>query len=222
MFKALMKVQWKWTRVTVLVATIIGFAIPLASVRMFDPRGYMPDAVRISPGYVIREMQQAGVLYAFLAGAVGLFVAFIAWNADHKGRHIYALSLPVSRARYALMRFGAGSLFLLVPAAGVLIGCLVAVAIMDIPPGMHAYPLQVAIRFALASFVAFAIFFAAAASSQKAAASVLVAIAGFFLLAAIISAMDTNVDLIGTAAKFIFAEPGMLSIFTGRWMLIDV
>ena len=222
MFKALMKVQWKWTRVTILVATIIGFAIPVGSVRLFDPRGYMPDSMRISPGYIIREMQQAGVLYAFLAGALGLFVAFIAWNADHKGRHIYALSLPVSRARYALMRFGAGSLFLLLPALGVLLGCLLAVAIMDIPQGMHAYPLQVAVRFMLASFVAYAIFFAAAASSQRAAATVLVSIAGFFLVAVIITAMGANVDLIGTASKFIFAEPGVLSIFTGRWMLIDV
>jgi hypothetical protein len=220
MFNALMKVQWKWTRLAVLLATILGFAIPVGAVRMFDPSRYTGG--RPTPGNIIRAMQEAGVLYAFLAGAIGLVVAFIAWNADHKGRHIYALSLPVSRARYALMRFGAGSLFLLLPAAGVLLGCLIATAIIEIPAGMHAYPVQVAMRFFLSTFVAFAIFFAIAAASQRAAATVLGVLAVFFLVAVMINAMGVNYDIIGTVSKFIFAEPGILSIFTGRWMLVDV
>ena len=220
MFNALMKVQWKWTRAAVLIATILGFAIPVSAVRLFDVSRYTGG--RPTPGYIIRAMQEAGVLYAFLAAATGLAVAFIAWSADQKGRHIYALSLPVSRARYAMMRFGAGSVFLLLPTAGVLLGCLVATAIIDVPAGMHAYPLQVAIRFMLSTFTAFAIFFAIAASSQRAAATVLGVIAGFMLLAVMIGAMGVNYDILGNAAKVIFAQPGVLSIFTGRWMLIDV
>jgi ABC-type transport system involved in multi-copper enzyme maturation permease subunit len=220
MFKALMKVQWKWTRLAVLIATVLGFSIPMGTARIFDPRDFMTG--RISPAYVIRAMQQAGVLYAILAGAIGLFVAFLAWNADQKGRHVYALSLPVSRARFALMRFGAGATFLLVPALGVLIGCLLATAIIEIPQGMKAYPVAVAMRFLLSSFVAFAIFFAVAASSQKAAAIALGSLAGFFLLAVIVSAMGLQTDLIELASGWIFAEPGVLSIFTGRWMLVDV
>jgi hypothetical protein len=220
MFNALMKVQWKWTRASVLLATILGFAIPVSAVRFFDPSRY--SGGRPTPGTVVRAMQEAGVLYAFLAGAIGLTVAFISWNADHKGRHIYALSLPVSRARYALMKFGAGSAFLLLPAAGVLLGCLIAAAIIEIPPGMHAYPVQVAIRFLLSMFVAYAIFFAIAASSQRAAATVLGVIAGFLVLAVMINAMGVNYDILGNTARLIFAEPGILSIFTGRWMLVDV
>src|SRR5688500_1277174 len=177
MFKALMKVQWKWTRLAVLIATVVGFAIPVASVRLFMDDGPW----RVSPGQIVRGMQQAGVLYAFLAGFTGLCVGFLAWNADQKGRHVYALSLPVSRARYALMRFGAGALFLLLPALGVLIGCLVAVSVANIPAGMQAYPLQVAVRFMLSCFVAFAIFFAVAAASQRAAAIALMSLAGFVL-----------------------------------------
>ena len=220
MFNAMMKVQWKWTRLTVLIVTVLGFAIPVGGVQIFDPSRYVNG--RPTPGAVIRSMQEAGVLYAFLAGAIGLFVAFIAWNADQKGRHVYALSLPVSRAKYALMRFGAGALFLLLPGLGVLIGCLVATSLIDIPPGMHAYPVQLALRFTLSSFVAFAIFFAVAASSQRAAATLLAAFAAFFVVAVMISAMGVNYDIIGTAGRLIFAEPGLLSIFTGRWMLVDV
>lgn len=218
MFNALLKVQWKWTRLWVLFAAVAGFTIPLVSVRTL----MLTTGYRSTAGDVVNIMQAMGVLYAVLAGGVGLAVAFLAWNADQKGRHIYALSLPVSRARYALMRFGSGSLFLLVPAAAVLLGCLIAIALAEMPAGMHAYPLSLTLRFMLSSFVAFAIFFAVAASSQKASATLLGVIAAFIVLSIIIGAMGVKTDIIGKTMSFIFEEPGVLSIFTGRWMLIDV
>lgn len=218
MFNALLKVQWKWTRLWVLFGAVAGFTIPLVSMRAL----MMMTGYRVSAGDVVNTMQGMGVLYAFLAGGLGLAVAFLAWNADQKGRHTYALSLPISRARYALIRFGAGSMFLLVPAAAVLLGCLIAIALAEMPPGMHAYPLSLTLRFLLSSFVAFAIFFAVAASSQKAAATLLAVLAGFVLLSIIIGAMGVKTDIIGKTMSFIFEEPGVLSIFTGRWMLIDV
>ncbi|HET9424470.1 MAG TPA: hypothetical protein VFO55_03790 [Gemmatimonadaceae bacterium] len=219
MFIALLRVQWKWTRALVLIATVLGFAIPVASVRLLM---FYQTFGRITAGDVVTAMNQAGVLYAMLAAGSGLAVAFLAWNADHKGRHAYALSLPVSRARYAAMRFGAGSLLLLLPAAGVLAGCLVAAGIAQIPDGMHAYPFSLTLRFLLASFVAFAIFFAIAASSQKASATLLASIAAVLILSVMISAMGVRANLLGTMATYLFSDPGLLSIFTGRWMLIDV
>lgn len=221
MFNALFKVQWKGTRAAVLAATIFGFAIPLFSIRaLLD--AYSDGQSRLTAGNVVRAMQSAGVLYALLAGAAGLVVAFLAWSSDHKGRHLYALSLPVTRSRYSLMRFGAGSLMLLLPSLGVLLGCLVALLIADVPAGMHAYPLALTMRFLLSSFVAFAIFFAIAASSQKAAGVLLSAIALFIVGSTVIAAMGVNVDLISRAGELLFNAPGVLSVFTGRWMLIDV
>lgn len=216
MFNALMKVQWKWTRAAVLLATVIGFIIPVASVRITYAGG-VPGAQG-----VVRVMQQVGVMYAVLAAAAGLIVAVFAWSADHKGRHVYALSLPISRARYAAMRYGSGILFLLVPAAGVLIGCIAALALARVPEGLHAYPVALTMRYLLASVVAFSIFFAIAAGTQRAAAIVLGSIAGIFVVALLISAMDVRFDLLGWISKAVFESPGLLSIFTGRWTLIDV
>jgi hypothetical protein len=219
MFNALMKVQWKWTRLAVLIATLAGFAIPLGSTRgLFTAGSYL----QITAADVVRWMESAAPVYAFLAGFTGLAVAFLAWNADQKGRHIYALSLPVSRARYAAMRFGAGALFLLLPAAGVLFGSLVALATVQLPPGMHGYPLALTLRFLIATFVAFSLFFAAAAASQRAAATVLGGIIGFIIVAVLVQAMGVRADILGNTISFLFVEPGLLSIFTGRWMLIDV
>jgi hypothetical protein len=220
MFKAILKVQWMWTRIWILVGTLAAFAIPVGTVRFFEETNFYDG--RTPVGYIIRAMQSAGVLYAILAAGLGLVVAFVAWTHDHKGRHVYALSLPVSRARYALMRFGAGSLFLLVPCAGLLVGAMTATAIIDLPPGMHAYPMAVTLRFLLAAFVAFAIFFSIAGASQKAAATLLGVIAGGLVIAVALTAMGVKTDFVGLAARLIFAEPGVLSIFTGRWMLVDV
>lgn len=214
MFKALMAVQWKWSKGAALLATILGFAIPLASVQISPPE-YM------GPGSVVARMQEFGIAYALLAGGVGLAFALLAWSADHKGRHVYALALPVNRSRYAAMRFGAGSLFLLLPSLGVLVGCLLAVVLMHVPAGLHAYPVSLALRFLLASGVSFSIFFAVASSTPKAAGMILGGFASILLVAFILSLTSIQFDLLGHTSDFLFTEPGPLSVFTGRWMLID-
>lgn len=214
MFKALMAVQWKWSKGPALLATILGFAIPLGSVQISRPE-YM------GVGSVVARMQEFGIAYALLAGGVGLAFALLAWSADHKGRHVYALALPVDRSRYAAMRFGAGALFLLLPSLGVLVGCLLAVALMDVPAGLHAYPLSLALRYLLASGVSFSIFFAIAASTPKAAGMILGGFASILVLAFLLSLTSIKFDVLGHTSDFLFTEPGPLSVFTGRWMLID-
>lgn len=213
MFKALMTVQWKWSRGVALLATILGFAVPIASMQLIEST---------DPGGFVRDMQQFGVVYAVLAAGVGLAFAMFAWGSDHKGRHVYALSLPVSRARYAAMKFASGLIFLVVPAAGVLVGCLIASVVAPIPPGLHAYPFSLTLRFFFASCVAFSMFFAVASSTPKAAGAILAAIATVFVAQFLISTANSDFDLLSHVADLIFTAPGVLSVFTGRWMLIDV
>jgi hypothetical protein len=153
---------------------------------------------------------------------MGLACAMLAWGHDHRGRHVYALSLPVSRARYTAMRFEAGALFLLAPVAGVLLGCLVGIAAVDIPTGLHAYPIALTIRFAFAAFVAYAMFFAILASSARAAAWVLGVIAIVIAAVFILGNMPAGERVVTTAMRVLFGDRGILSVFTGRWMLIDV
>jgi hypothetical protein len=120
------------------------------------------------------------------------------------------------------MRFGAGSLFLLLPVAGVLIGALVGIAAVNIPAGLHAYPVALTIRFLIACFVAYAMFFAILASSTKASAYVLVTLGGIVGLIFFLSALNVGEDLMNWIALGLFGDRGLLSVFTGRWMLIDV
>ncbi|RDJ93095.1 DUF2867 domain-containing protein, partial [Lacticaseibacillus rhamnosus] len=68
----------------------------------------------LKSGELLGAMQAWGVLYPVLAAALGLLVAIATWAPAHRGRPVHALSLPLPRGRYVLLRFAAG-LVLLVP-----------------------------------------------------------------------------------------------------------
>ena len=214
MFAAVTKTQWKWTRAVVTLTTLIGFAIPLGSLETAR-NAYIPS------DFIIR-MQTWGAGYALLAAGTGLLVALAAWSHDHRGRHVYALSLPVSRARYALLRFGAGAIFLIPPVIAVLISASMVSMSSAIPSGLHAYPVALTLRFAFAAGVAYAVFFAISSATPKAAGMVLGAIAALFLAQFLVGLVSSRADVLGTVSNWVFVEPGVLSVFAGRWMLIDV
>ena len=217
MFAAILRTQWKWTRSFVLIGFVMGFAIPLVSLITVQAGG-----VEIVPSLIVRDMQQFGSMYALLAAGGGLACAMLGWGHDHRGRHVYALSLPVPRSRYTAMRFGAGAIFLLVPVAGVLLGCLVGLALVKIPTGLNAYPLALTTRFLLASFVSYSLFFAILASSTKASSYVLGGIGAVLAMLFLLTYLGIGQDIISGVALSLFGDRGLLSVFTGRWMLIDV
>ena len=214
MFRAILQTQWKWSRAVVLLAVLAAFSIPLFSLRLarhaFDGREF------------IGAMQAFGGAYAFTAAMLGLLLAIAAWHADHRGRHVYALALPVARWRYALMRFGAGSLFLVPPTIALLVSALIVSSNDAIPVGLHAYPVALTFRFAFAALVAFAIFFAIAAGTARTARLVLGAIALIIVAQLLVGAAGLKVDIIDEVADFVFASPGLLAVISGRWMLIDI
>lgn len=216
MFRTIVWMQWKHTRALALLTTILAFALPLASLRQGLNAG--------SPVGFVSLMQSFGAAYSMLAALVGLLVALAAWRPDHAGRHVYALTLPLPRSQYALFRFGSGLLFVLPTVGGLLLGALMVSFSGAIPDGLHAFPIALTIRFGLAAVVAYAIFFSIASSTNRTAGIIVAIIAGIILaqyLMLVFSDGAERVDLFGAFSKFIFVRPGILSIFAGRWMLID-
>ena len=214
MFRAIAVTQWKWTRTVALLATVAAFSLPIASLQSAREAS--------TPLEFIAKMQTWGLGYALLAAGVGLAVALAAWGHDHQGRHVYALSLPITRTRYALLRFGAGAMFLVPVALGVLIGSLAVIASGAIPQGLHAFPVSLTLRFVFAAFVAYAIFFAIGSGTTRTAAVILGIIAAILLTQFFLSALNVDFDLLSRLGDFVFSKPGILSVFSGRWMLIDV
>jgi hypothetical protein len=218
MFRVVLYGQWKWSRIVVALGTVVGFALPILSVQGVTSE---PTSA-LKAGELLGMMQSWGVLYPVLAAAIGLLVAIAAWAPDHRGRHVLALSLPLPRWRYVLLRFTAG-LVLLVPAMlGVLAGAVLASATATLPPGLEAYPVALAIRFAFAVAVAYAVFFAVSAGTTKTAGIILAVIGAVIVVQVVASAAGIQLDLTGPLQAIVLNWPGPLAIFTGRWMLIDV
>ena len=218
MFRQILLTQWKWSRLLVLAAAVAAFAIPVWSVQALggDIGGWRDGQA------VLRSMRGYGGLYAMLAGGLGVAIAISSWSLDHRTRHVYALSLPVDRWRFALMRFGGGAVLLLIPALALWISALVATASVDIPPGLEAFPTSIALRFAFAALVSYAIFFACAAGTVRTAGWVLGGITVIVLLLAFAEPLHLPVIFHDALERVLFTWPGMFEVFTGRWMLIDV
>ncbi len=214
MFRAILKTQWQWTRLAVLLAAIAAFAMPLLSMTSRIPLD--------QPRNLISNMQTWGVGYVALAAAAGLAVAILAWSSDHRGHHVYALSLPVARWRYVLMRFGAGVVFLLPIVVALALGAVIAVSLFPIPQGLHAYPWALTARFGFAALVAFAIFFAISSATARTAGYILGLIGAVFVAQFLTDAAGLHWQVASHAVDLVMAYPGILAVFSGRWALIDV
>src|SRR5207247_2566146 len=83
------------------------------------PAAARADASPLQAGELLQAVQSWGTLYPVLAAALGLLVAIATWAPDHRGRHVHALSLPLPRWRYVLLRFGAGAALLAAPVIAV-------------------------------------------------------------------------------------------------------
>src|SRR5437763_14922640 len=178
MFRVMLYSQWKWTRLIVALGSIAAFALPLVSVQ----GAARADSNPLQAGELLQAVQSWGTLYPVLAAALGLLGAIATWAPDHRGRHVHALSLPLPRWRYVLLRFGAGPTLLAAPVIAVSAGALLATWSATIPAGLQGYPVALAIRFALAVLVAYAVFFAVSAGTARAAGIILGLIGSLILV----------------------------------------
>jgi hypothetical protein len=213
-WRAVLETQWKWTRGLAFIGVVIGFALPLLSLRT-------AAGARTTAGFIL-TMQAWGVAYAITAGALGLMTAIAAWAYDHRLRHVYALSLPIARWRYVLMRFGSGLPTLALPVFAVLIGAEIVAHNAAVPAALHAYPIALTLRFAFAMLVAYSLFFAISSATGRTAAYILGAIVLIVVAQILLSSTSLKVDLLSRAMDIVFAAPGLLAVFGGRWMLVDV
>jgi len=217
MFRAILYQQWKWTRLIVALGTVAAFAIPLFSLRSSSTAMDHKMAAQF-----LADVQSWGVLYPTLAGALGVLLAIALWAPDHRGRHVYSLTLPLPRWRYVCLRYLAGLTLLAAPVLAVALGAGLASLTASLPTGLHAYPVGLAIRFALAAVVAFTLFFAVSSGTARTAGAILGAIAALVVLQVLISASGSETNILMPVLNALLVAPGPFAIFTGRWMLVDV
>ena len=221
MFKVILQSHWSWSKLLLGPGIIAAFALPILAVQ---EAGSLSDPQLSAWGTagLLHEMEQWGIWYAALAAALGLAVATGAWGSDHRGGHVYALSLPLERWRYVLLRYGSGVVLLGAPIVFFWLGALLAAAAIELPDGLHAYPTTLAIRFALAALVAFSVFFAISAGTARTAGYILVVVGGLLAAKLLLNTAGAGFDPLAYVIDRLTYWPGPLQVFTGRWMLIDV
>lgn len=221
-----LRLQWLASRWLLVPLVMLCFGVPQAVVR--TALRYTPTGVGYGPGVLLQQMQMLSGIFPFLAAISGAAVALAAWNWDHRTGHIYALSLPMPRARYALLKLWAGALILLVPAFATWLGAWVATSSVAIPDGLRAYPFAFGARFLLAGVIVYATMFALAAGTIR---TTLIICIGFLAIvigggiAAPLVERAFHIDLM-TPLQLILETvarwPGPFEVFVGNWLLIDV
>lgn len=219
MYRQVLHSLWSGLRLPVVLLALVAFALPLLTVTF---GGNLEGAPTGRVAEWLYAAQQIGVLIPGLALVAGLLLGLGAWMHDHAGKHVYALSLPVSRERYVWLRFAAGATLVLVPAAGMLAGALIATVSVRLPSGVHAYPVALTARFLMAALACYAIFFAIAISTRRAAVAVLGLICGVLLADLLLLAIGVGASVTPTVLMWLSNWPGPLAILMGRWALFDV
>lgn len=223
MFQQMLAIQWKSGKIGVGILTVLAFGLPLMAVQnvavpdnVLGPQGMTADILFMAWEFWLPT-------FPALAALAGIVLALNAWNWDHKSEHVYPLSLPLSRSQYALLKALAGVALLALPVAALGISSFIAVAITDIPSGLHAYPVLFIGRFALASLLMYMLFFALASSTLRTVGMLV----GGFVVAVI--ALQIGSDFIGMSVdpvEWVVTRmvewPGPFNVFAGNWMLIDV
>jgi len=226
MFAQTLMLNWKVARWPLLPFVLIAFGLPLLALRM---AASFTDAVVFAPGRALLGALEIWTpFFPFLAFLCGAACALSVWAWDHRANHVYALTLPLPRWKYVLLKLGAGALLVFIPAFAVLAGALIGSSGLTLPDGLHAYPVTFAFRFLLAAMIAYAAIFALAAGTQRTTTLVLAGLVLFMIFGEIGAGYlnDTLHTLLPAPFELLEAAllrwPGPFNVYGGNWMLIDV
>lgn len=228
MYQPMLYLHWKQIRVGLIPFILAAFGLPLLSVQgIGTPLGMEGQSLQAYA--VLNSMQDSTMFYPLLAAAIGVTLALSAWNWDHQQEHVHALSLPLARHEYVMLKMGAGVVLATLPALALWLGSHVAVAGVELPAGLRAYPNLIALRFFIASILAFAVFFTLASGTIKTTVCISSVLLAFFVLGGPLSDFlglyfdfFDRYDLVELVIQLLAESPGPMEIFTGNWTLIDV
>lgn len=228
MYQPMLYLHWKQVRLGLIPLVLAAFGLPLLSVQgIGTPLGM--EGQTLEAYRILNSMQDATMFYPLLAAAIGVMLALSAWNWDHQQKHVHALSLPLARHEYVMLKMGAGVVLAALPALALWLGGLVAVAAVELPVGLQSYTNWIALRFFIASVLAFAVFFALASGTIKTTVWISSLLLAFFVIGGPFSeflglyfGFFERYNVVELVLRFLIESPGPMEIFTGNWTLIDV
>jgi hypothetical protein len=218
MFKAILMTQR--TAIYTAVGMTSAFALFFFGSMIVDGGGL--DFRAYPPGSMLEYGRVIGLMHGLGAFLTGFLAAISSAEGDLAGKHIYALSLPLPRWHYLLLRFGAGLVLVA--------GCTAVLTFLDtgvtmlitLPEGMHAYPGALGVRFFFASLLVYAISFALGTLDNRRGAQWMIGILAALGLALWAASAITHVTAWSIASRLLLLPASPLRIIIGSWAFIDV
>lgn len=228
MYKSMLFLHWKQIRHVLALAVIVSFSLPLLTVQGLGTAPGMDRASLDAYRFLATYQDWAG-FFPLLALVIGVTMALSAWNWDHQLKHVYALSLPLSRWEYTLQKLLAGMTLCMLPAVGLWLGAVAATLSIELPTGLHAYPNELAVRYLFAMLLSYAVLFAMAAGTVRTTLGVTGAVLAFFVVGTLANDLLAGyvvyfqeTEVVQNVFEWIMSGPGPFAVFTGNWSLIDV
>lgn len=217
MFWAILRNQWRESRLAVYLLAGVAFAAPFLSLR-----GARADTDPWAAWNLLGAAARWSAVYPVLALAAALALAVSSWWPDHRMKHVYALTLPVARSRYLSIRFLAGLALLLAVGAVLCLGGLLATEGLSLPPMLHAYPVGLASRFCLAGLSAYTLLFALSGLTRRMARLIAAACCVLVIVTVAAGLLGLGWNPVATVVDALIGPYSPLAVFRARWMLIDV
>ena len=208
MFSVILKQVWRDSRWMLLFLAACLVVITQGATRM--------AVAGAPPMQLVVESQFWGLMLPVAAFFSALLLAIITWWPDRRGWWVYALTLPVSRERYVMLRAAAGALLLAGLALAFWIAATVAVHRATLPDGLQGYAGPLALRFALALLVCHALW-----TFLSVTGGVVARFAAIAILVAIFLEI-IGVHVVTAVLNALTSPWSPLHVLGGRWMLIDV
>src|SRR6187549_2902040 len=129
MLREMINLHWKAGRWAVLLLVPVCFGLPLLVSRFAaESADSLESSFRAAS--MINGSQVWAPMFPLIAALSGIAIALTAWTWDHRGNHIYSLSLPLPRWEYAVLKFIAGVVMLALPIVGLFAGALIGTALL--------------------------------------------------------------------------------------------
>ena len=221
MFRQILYTQWKSVRFGLVPLVVAAFVSPLLVVQDLGSNiEIVPGAssLALQPDIIFHTWQLWLPVFPGLALVIGVVLGLNAWNWDHRAGHVYALSLPLPRPKYVLLKMGAGLLLVLIPTAALGVGAFIAVSGLELAENLHAYPLLFTARFLMFSLLTFGVWFALASGTIRTT----VIVVSVFLIALVAASPFLDSGLADWLFQTLARWPGPFEVNFGNWNLIDV
>ncbi|MBI3790114.1 MAG: hypothetical protein HY275_04470 [Gemmatimonadetes bacterium] len=227
MLRVVLMSQWRTARWFVVLLSVLAFAVPILTTAKLGGLDLRDQPVRD----VLTTFGLGGLFLAPIALLLGVIVGIGGWSVDATLGHVYMLVHPVPRWYLVLLRFAAGVLITLVPAAALLVANTI-VTVAGTPPDLvRAYPVALTIRFAALSLVMFGFLFGAGALPSKAydeeetARRALIGIGvglGVLMLGVWLDFAFLSGAIVNGVTRFLAGPWSPITLVVGRWGLYDI